>query len=271
MSPRSLINGLATDCLSVADRGLMYGDGVFRTLKVRAGQAIWWQAHLEKLADDCTRLGLHCHAPDLWLADLHACRLTGADAVVKLIVTRGAGARGYRPAAQAEATRIVMAAPMPEAVLGVAEEGARVRICNLRLGQQPLLAGIKHLNRLENVLAQREWNDPAIHEGLLFDQSGHLVSGTKSNVFLVRRGGLLTPRLDRCGVAGVTRARLIEFARSAGIEVTEAGALTLEDVLSAEEILLCNSLIGLWRVARLDDRVWDVPVLFHGLLAGLHD
>jgi 4-amino-4-deoxychorismate lyase len=270
MTPRSLINGRETDCLAIADRGLMYGDGVFRTLKVRNGQAIGWQAHLDKLDDDCARLGLPRYAHDRWLTDLHACRLEGADAVVKLIVTRGSGARGYRPETHPEATRILMAAPMSVDLTVPPVEGIRVRICKLRLGHQPALAGIKHLNRLENVLAQKEWHDPQIHEGLLFDQAGHLVSGTKSNVFLVRQGSLLTPRLDQCGVAGVTRARLIDFARAAGIEVTEVAGLTLEDVLSAEEILLCNSLIGLWRVARLDDRTWDAPILWPRLLEGLH-
>lgn len=270
MTPRSLINGRETDSLTVADRGLMYGDGVFRTLRVRQGQAVWWQAHLDKLDDDCARLGLPSYAHDRWLADLKACRLEGADAVVKLIVTRGSGARGYRPAEDSEPTRIVMAAPVPASEPVLPADGVRVRVCTLRLGHQPALAGIKHLNRLENVLAQKEWHDPQIHEGLLFDQIGHLVSGTKSNVFLVRQGGLITPRLDRCGVAGVTRARLIEIARTDGIEVTEMPGLTLEDVLSAEEILLCNSLIGLWRVARLDHRAWDTPILYPRLLKGLH-
>lgn len=270
MTPRSLINGRETDCLDLADRGLMYGDGVFRTLRVRKGQALHWQAHLDKLDEDCARLALPRFAHDLWLADLQGCHLESADAVVKLLVTRGSGGRGYRPPLRPEAKRIVIAADLPENAFSAPEEGVRVRVCTLRLGHQPALAGIKHLNRLEHVLAQQEWHDPEIHEGLLFDQSGFLVSGTKSNVFLVRQGCLHTPRLDRCGVAGVTRARLIEFARMAGHAVTEVADLTLDDVLSAEEVMLCNSLIGLWRVARLDNHVWETPVLYPRLREGLN-
>jgi 4-amino-4-deoxychorismate lyase len=159
---------------------------------------------------------------------------------------------------------------MPEIDLAIKAQGAQVRICQLRLGHQPHLAGIKHLNRLEQVLAQNEWHNPDIHEGLLFDEDGRLVSGTKSNVFLVRAGTLITPNLSRCGVAGVTRARLMKIAHDAGLPGGEVDDIDLKMVLAADELLLCNSLIGLWRVARLEDRSWHVPVLYSYLSERLH-
>jgi 4-amino-4-deoxychorismate lyase len=133
--------------------------------------------------------------------------------------------------------------------------GAVLRVCDLRLGLQPRLAGIKHLNRLENVLARAEWSDPAIHEGLLLDQDGWVISGCMSNLFVVRAGELHTPCLARCGVAGVTRARLMRLAAEAGMRVQEVD-LDLAALLAADELFLTNSLIGLWPVARLQARTW---------------
>ncbi len=268
MNPRILVNSQETEAVSILDRGLLYGDGVFRTLRLRAGEPVWWREHLHKLNQDCIRLDLPVFDPDIWLTDLRRCAGSSREAIIKLIVTRGCGARGYRAERWPEATRIVTVTEAPTS--GVPAQDVQVRLCNLRLGHQPALAGIKHLNRLENVLAQSEWHDPAIHEGLLFDQSGHLVSGTKSNVFLVKGGAMVTPSLLLCGVAGVTRARLLEISRKSGIPSDEVDDLTLADVLDADEILLCNSLIGLWRVARLEARVWESPVLFPYLLERLH-
>jgi 4-amino-4-deoxychorismate lyase len=256
---RILVNGEPLSSVAATDRGLMYGDGVFRTLRLRAGRPLWWQAQLDKLADDCARLGLPCPDPEVWRADLARLAPGEADAVLKWVVTRGPGARGYRPPAAPAVTRLSLLSPAPPVVTC---DAVRARVCRLRLGHQPILAGVKHLNRLENVLARAEWEDPEIAEGLLLDQDGHLVSGTHSNVFLARGGRLHTPALRRCGVAGVARARLLDSARDLGIEVVLDDGLWLDDVLAADEVLLCNSLIGLWRVGRLDAREWSEPVFY---------
>lgn len=263
---RILVNGADLAMVAATDRGLMYGDGVFRTLRLRAGQPVCWDAHMAKLASDCQRLNLACPDPDTWRADLARLAPNNDDAVLKLVVTRGPGARGYRPPETASITRITLLAAPPA---DVAEGAVRARFCRIRLGHQPFLAGVKHLNRLENVLARAEWHDPEIAEGLLLDQDGHLVGGTQSNVFLVRGDKLYTPALQRCGVAGVTRARLIDIARDLGIEVVVGDGLWPDDVLAADEVLLCNSLIGLWRVAALDARTWPEPVLHGRLKAAL--
>ena len=129
-------------------------------------------------------------------------------------------------------------------------------MCSLRLAHQPALAGIKHLNRLENVLARAEWNDPEIAEGLLQDSAGNVIGGTMSNLFLLARDVLLTPDLGRCGVAGVTRERVIEAARRNGITCRVA-AVSLEEVLNSTEAILVNSLIGAWRIRQLGAVTWQ--------------
>jgi 4-amino-4-deoxychorismate lyase len=180
--------------------------------------------------------------------------------VLKLILTRGsAAARGYAADAQA-ARRILLRYPPATPDTAAAGAGVRVRIGTLRLGENPALAGIKHLNRLEQVLARREWHAPGIAESLLFSAGGALVSGTASNVFLVRAGVLATPRLEHCGVEGVMRATVAQLALDAGIDFREA-ALALSDLEQAEEIFLTNALIGIRPVRELDGRALSVGPL----------
>ena len=257
LPPRILVNGQADARVSALDRGLAYGDGVFRTLAIEGRRPRWWPDHMAKLRSDCARLDLACPDPDAWEKDLASLDGLPERGVLRLTVTRGEGPRGYRPPAAA-VTRI-LACWTAEAPRYPAE-GLHLRVCALRLGHQPALAGVKHLNRLENVLARAEWDDPDIHEGILLDGAGRVVSGVMSNLFIWRERRLLTPRLDRCGVAGVTRDRLLAAASHAGLEVAEAD-FGLPELLDADEILLCNSLMGLRRVARIEDRHWPAPVI----------
>lgn len=254
--PLVLVNGSPVGYLSPLDRGLAYGDGVFRTLRLEAGEPIWWNDHHAKLEADCRQLGIASPSRAEWEQDIAWIAVRQPDAVLRLTVTRGAGPRGYRMPEVPIPVRIVTAAPPPLGAEVIAEHGATLRLCELRLGHQPRLAGVKHLNRLENVLARAEWDDPAIHEGVLLDTDGHLVSGVMSNLFLWHDGHLGTPLLDRCGVAGVTRERLLRAAHRLGIAVDE-GRFQVQHLLDAEAVLLTNSLIGVWPVARLGGRHWD--------------
>ncbi|PIV89249.1 MAG: aminodeoxychorismate lyase [Hydrogenophilales bacterium CG17_big_fil_post_rev_8_21_14_2_50_63_12] len=260
MTPICLVNGLEGAALDPLDRGLQYGDGVFRTLRVDNGKPRWWDEQLAKLATDASHLAMAWPEASAWRADLAnlAGRLSGG--VLKLLLTRGSAARGYHPPKAASPTRILIYDPTPLMSDAWPSAGLNVRICDLRLGAQPRLAGIKHLNRLENVMARAEWSDPDTHEGLLRDEAGRVISGVMSNVFLWQGGCLRTPRLDRCGVAGVTRARLLARAATAGYRVEQC-ELDRDDVLAAEEIMLTNSLIGLRRVACLAERTWPEPVV----------
>ncbi|WP_018509426.1 aminodeoxychorismate lyase [Thiobacillus thioparus] len=249
-----LVNGQPADSVDARDRGLAYGDGVFRTLRTQNGQPLWWRDHYAKLVADSAALMLDC--PDE--AGLHGevCRVaeTG-EGIVKIVLTRGAGARGYAPPPSQAATRIVFSAPLPAYAQAGAPDAIAARWCTLRLARQPRLAGIKHLNRLENVLARAEWTDPAILEGLLCDDLGAVIGGVMSNLLLIRNGELFTPDLGECGVAGVARTRLLRAAPRLGIPV-HVGRLLPAAILAADEVMVCNSVIGVRRVARLDDAIW---------------
>lgn len=257
-APRTLVNGQAAVHVDAQDRGLSYGDGVFRTVRVADGQPRWWPDHMATLARDCARLGLLPPDQADLDGDLAALSPLPDYGVLRVTVTRGQGPRGYRMPAHPRCSRIVTC--WADAPVAAPAEGLTLRVCQLRLGYQPALAGIKHLNRLENVLARAEWNDDAIDEGILLDQDGRVVSGVMSNVFIWRDAGLQTPRLDLCGVAGVARSRLMRRARAAGIRVDEA-EFDLVALLEADEVMLSNSLTGLRRVGRLGDRRWTGPII----------
>lgn len=234
----------------------MYGDGVFRTLLVRDGRPIAWARHLRKLAADCAALSIACPDAGDLLRDVKALTADITDCVIKLVVTRGAGNRGYAPPDPPRATRLALRSLLPGYPLAHAEEGVAVRLCNTRLSHQPRLAGIKHLNRLENVLARMEWDDPAIAEGLMRDEGGNVVEGVMSNLFVCHNSVLMTPDLSRCGVAGVTRERVLEWAARQGVKA-EVRELSLEEVLAADEVFLCNSVAGVWPVRELAERRWS--------------
>jgi 4-amino-4-deoxychorismate lyase len=250
-----LVNGEPSATLGVLDRGLAFGDGVFRTLQVRAGRPLNWDRHFRRLAHDCQALGLAV-PPEATLRSEMA-RVATGNAVVKLIVTRGASGRGYSLPTEAVPTRIVAAFGPPEYPPELARDGVRVRRCDLVLSEQPRLAGVKTLNRLENVLARAEWFDAGIREGLLCDGGGRLIEATMSNVFLVCGGRVATPELTRCGVAGAQRDRIRDLAPAAGVGF-EARDIAFAELAKAGEVFLANSLIGIWPVVALESRHWPV-------------
>lgn len=242
-----LINGLPGDSINANDRGLMYGDGVFRTLLVRQGIPILWQQHYKKLHHDCAEIGIKCPSIQLLESELGQLTRDKEDGVAKITITRGTSNRGYAPAANPQVTRIINLSPVPDYPETFFTQGISMHVCKLRIGHQSRLAGIKHLNRLENVLASAEWSDANIAEGLLMDEEEHIIEGTRSNLFLVRDGNLYTPDLSKCGVAGLQRERVMEYAKQRRM-VCKVTDITLDDLQSADEIFMVNSVIGLWPV-----------------------
>jgi len=252
-SVSAFVNGEDTRCLDVGDRGLHYGDGVFTTLRVVRGVPVFLSQHLRRLQTDAKRLGIHFPDQPTMLGEIHRLSSANPQSVLKIMLTRGFGGRGYRVPAIAKTTRILSAHPLPDYPPDLNRIGIKARFCALRLGLNPCLAGIKHLNRLEQILARSEWEDGDIREGLMLDYEGFLVEGVMSNVFLVRDGRLRTPLLDRCGVAGVMRGLVIEEAKALGIEAEELRLLPA-DVFDADEVFVTNSVIGIWPVCELDGK-----------------
>jgi len=255
----SWIDGCPADLLSIKDRGLAYGDGLFETIAVKHGQPSLLERHLRRLEGGCARLGI---AADLQLIhrELLAFAAQLGDGVMKLIVTRGDSQRGYAPALNSQPRRILQGGPAPLYPSAHAEQGVRLFACQTRLAEQPLLAGLKHLNRLEQVLARSEWQDSDHAEGLMLDTAGRIIEGVYSNLFLISGGVLLTADLMRCGVAGVMRGELLELAPALGIAV-EVRDLQMSDLQHADEVFLCNSVYGVWPVRGFMQLSWPVGPL----------
>ena len=267
-----LINGRQTERLSALDRGLQYGDGLFETLRVVAGRPLHWRRHMARLRRGCEALAIAMPEPALLEAEARQLCEPLDHAVLKITVTRGQGGRGYAPPAGVAPTRILATYAAPVFPASRRTEGVALRWCETRLAQNPRLAGIKHLNRLEQVLARAEW-EPApgaegIAEGLMLDNNNNVIEGTMSNLFCVRDNTLLTPDLSQCGIAGVTRERVIEAARAADIPLRET-SLDVEQVLAADELFVCNSLIGIWPVRSLDRQTFAVGPVTRRLSAAL--
>ena len=245
------INGRRSTKLDYRDRGLQYGDGVFETMRVRRGRIRLLEWHLERLYAGCRRLTIAAPAPQLLRRELTRIAALRRDAVLKLIVTRGIGPRGYRPAGTERCTRIVALHALSSAARAAALKPVRVGICDTRLGSNERLAGLKTLNRLESVMARSEWKDARVWEGLMRDVDGNLVCGTMSNLFLKRGSVLITPLLDRCGVAGVMRRWILETAGDLGVRAVER-RIRWKDLRGAEEVFMSNAVVGLVSVAAID-------------------
>ncbi|TRW89506.1 aminodeoxychorismate lyase [Candidatus Methylobacter oryzae] len=258
-----LINGESKNHIEISDRGFQYGDGLFETIEVRDGQAVFLERHLERLNSGCQRLHipfldtelLRCEAGRLcreWTRGQHSFR-----AVLKIIVTRGSGGRGYRQPDTIQPTRVLSLHPYPDYPQIYSEQGIVARICTSRLGLNPSLAGIKHLNRLEQVMARAEWNDSSIQEGLMLDFDEHVIEGTMTNLFYIKNNNLYTAILTQTGVAGIMRGVIMMLAADHGLSVVEH-TFTKNQLLSADEVFVCNSIIGIWPVKQIERTYFSV-------------
>ncbi len=250
------INGVIGATISPLDRGFAYGDGLFETCRFQTGAIPLWSLHRDRLVSSAERLKIRLDESVLlgYLEPLLA-RLSAtgiATAVVKIQITRGVGGRGYRVAGDMEPTYCIAIFPTEPLRGSHYLEGVDVRVCHQRLSANKVLAGMKHLNRLEQILARAEWQEDYA-EGLLLDDSGSVIEATVSNIFVVKDAQLFTPDLSSCGVAGVMRRMIIErLAPSLSLQA-KITDMSLEFICEADELFLCNSVYGIWPVNRVID------------------
>ncbi|MEW8507700.1 MAG: aminodeoxychorismate lyase [Candidatus Thiodiazotropha sp.] len=257
-----LINGKPGDHIACSDRGLQYGDGLFETLAVNQGRPSQWQRHMARLSRGESVLALP--PTDKQLLEEEALSLcTGQDrAVLKIVLTRGSGGRGYAKPASCTPQRLLSLHTWPDYPLSWYSEGIRIGICRTRIGRNSQLAGLKHLNRLEQVLARSECKDAQLDECLMLDERGQVICGSQSNLFSIRQGTLYTPDLSYSGIAGVVRELVIEFAGELSIPV-QITDLDLQSLVDADALFLTNSVIGFCPVAEMNKRRYDfekIPV-----------
>jgi 4-amino-4-deoxychorismate lyase len=252
----TLINGEPGENISVHDRGFQYGDGLFETMAVVNGAPLLWDRHMQRLFQGATKLGIH--APSEGLLRKEAEQLGGSAerAALKITITRGVSGRGYAPDKQAPPTRTVSLSPWPDYPPERRTRGVAAQFCRTMISRNPATAGVKHLNRIEQVLARAELEKDC-REGLMCGEFGHVIAGTMTNLFIVSRDRLLTPDLSHSGVQGVMRGMVLERALELSLDVRTVN-ITQSDVLQAEEVFLTNSLIGLWPVRRIESREYPL-------------
>lgn len=256
MTHALLFNGAPRAAELAWHRGLNYGDGVFRTCLIYSSQLIDVEAQLEALSADASRLGLQPPAANVLTAEALALAAGEDRAVLKVLLLRTGGGRGYRPDAGA-CDRLLCRYPAPDYPASHWERGIHAARSDFRLATQPALAGIKHLNRLEQVLASRTWPEGA-DEVIVADAADRPLSGTRSNLFWITRGTLRTPSLTECGVAGRMRERVLAAAATLGLRA-EVAPGSWDELELADEAFVTNSLIGIWPLASLDGRRWQAP------------
>ncbi|WP_461481312.1 aminodeoxychorismate lyase [Porticoccus sp.] len=242
-----LVNGNWADSVPVLDRGLAYGHGLFETLRLHRGVPPLWSYHLQRLSLGAERLAIKLDSSRLQCyLDTLLAHCPG-EGVIKIILTAGVGGRGYRVADAPEPQYVLHWFPTPASLSTWSPQGLSLTLCGHRLPHNPGLAGIKHLNRLDQVLARMEWRDE-FQEGLMLDQRGGVIEGTTSNLFCLRAGQWLTPSLHECGVAGVMRQYLLDsLLPGMGLSAFEA-VINRDELRAMDELFVCNSVSGVWPV-----------------------
>ncbi len=255
-----LLNGENKHCIEFSDRGFQYGDGLFETIEVFNGTPLFFKQHLQRLFKGCEKLLIPSPDPEILIKEAFQLSHDSANAILKLIITRGSGGRGYRQPDHISPTRLFSLHSFPNHPEDYKKQGIKVRFCNNTLSTNPALAGIKHMNRLEQIIARAEWNSLEFQEGLMMDINGHVIEGTMSNFFLVKENVVYTPRIVQCGIEGVLRNILIAVAKKNKIKVIEK-LITKEEVLVADELFVTNSVIGIWPIKQLEKKQFDVGVI----------
>lgn len=264
-----LINGEPGDSVSAHDRGFQYGDGIFETLAVANGIPILWDGHMRRFFHGAARLGLKAPSEELLRREAGQVCRGAVCGVLKIILTRGISDRGYAPNMDATPTRTVGLLPWPDYPAQHRTHGVKVQFCRNLITRHNILAGLKHLNRLEQILARMELKSDCA-EGLMQDENGHLIEGTMTNVFIVSQGALLTPDLTHSGVEGIMRGLVLERAGALSINCRTAD-LKREDILGAEEVFLTNSLIGIWPVRQIESCNYPAGRLTRQIQDAIHD
>ena len=251
---------LINDEIDVNDRGLAYGDGIFETIACVNGVLHNWSLHWQRLNLGAERLALLIPDEEFLVDNINEKLKQNnhpVNKVIKVIITRGKGGRGYQFPEQPESTLIISVHDWPDRAVDDYRTGISVKVCQTCLAQQPLLAGIKHLNRLEQVLARNEFNGSEYHEGIMLacsdESSQHnvrVIEGTSTNLFFVKNAQLFTPEIDTCGVQGTIRQEIIQLTKNMAIKLDQ-GHYTLEDLKDASEVFLTNSIFGIVPVASI--------------------
>jgi len=249
-----LVNGEITPHISALDRGVMYGQCIFETIAISNGRACLLDAHLQRLKRGAETLNIN-YDQSVLISEINTLISDVSNAVLRINLTMGEGGRGYLNPEKQQPTRILSLHDYPIYPDLYTQKGIELGLVDIRLSHQPTLAGIKHGNRLEHIIARSQWQSDW-HEALMMDINENIIEATQSNVFIVSDGVIITPCLKKAGVDGVMRQCVIELAKDLKIAV-EVKLISVNDVMQADAVFLTNSIIGLWPVKRFNETLYS--------------
>ncbi|SMN14241.1 Aminodeoxychorismate lyase [uncultured Candidatus Thioglobus sp.] len=260
-----LINGKQQSQLSVFNRLTQFGDGLFETCVVKNAQLLFWSAHFSRLEKGRKQLKINRISEQQWLKDIAKALLIAKleQAVVKVVLSRGQSMRGYGFEADIEPTRLVIVSKMPDKILSE----YTLSVCNSGYANHQLLSNIKHCNRLEQILAR---SDLRADECIMLNDDGWVISVTQGNIFAIKSGVLLTPSLEKCGIAGTRRAVILKIATALDLQV-KVGILTLQALNDCDEIFISNSIIGIKSVTAINEKCFDQHTITRQLAQALEE
>ena len=248
MTPIVLINGAKQSKISIFNRNSQFGDGLFETCLVENKKILFWINHFARLNRGCKQLKISKVDELVWLSDVKkALSLCSYDrCVVKLILSRGESQRGYGFKDDIKPVRAVIISELQKATLS---NSFSLEYCQSGYDSNPKLAGIKHCNRLEQVLARAGLKSD---EGIMMDENRNVISVTQGNIYAIHGNTLITPKLDKCGVEGTRRAVILDLAKLLGIKV-KVEALSVEKLGQADEVFISNSIIGIQSISQIGE------------------
>ena len=248
MNPIVLINGAKQSKTTVFNRNTQFGDGLFETCVVESKNILFWSYHIARLNKGCQKLGIGNVDESFWLSDirkaLSVSRLNNC--VVKIMLSRGESLRGYGFESGIKPVRIVIVSEMPEIK---PRQNLTLDFCDSGYASNPKLAGIKHCNRLEQILARADLKGD---EGIMLDEDSNIISVTQGNIFSIYANTLHTPRLDKCGIEGTRRAIILEIASELGMQIN-VGPLSVDELMESDEVFISNSVMEIQSITQIGD------------------
>ncbi|PLW77370.1 aminotransferase class IV [Cohaesibacter celericrescens] len=245
--------------ISVTDRGLLLGDGLFETLPILNGHALWWERHQKRLVKSANEIGLPLDTKQITESVKKLCEISqGSNSILRVTVTRGSGGRGLLPAPNQSPTILASLAPLPA---NLAYQEAKLITCNIRRNEQSPTSRIKSLNYLDNILASQEAERHGADDALMLNTCGMATCSTIGNLFAVFGNQIVTPPISDGVLPGILRGQLLEHSSKWGHELSE-DSLTSDQLKKADGLFLTNSLRIMRRVIQLDGRIFtrrDAP------------
>tara|TARA_B100000315_G_C14457273_1_gene532018 strand:+ start:136 stop:951 length:816 start_codon:yes stop_codon:yes gene_type:complete len=246
------VNGKLSNSIDVRDRALHYGDGVFETIAVKKSIMEFWKEHYQRLVKGCKTIKIKCPAENFLKKEINKFikKIKKEKFVLKIIISRGVGGRGYNPPRNTKPTRILGIYNWPKYPQINFKTGIKIGICETRISKQPYLSKIKHLNRLEQIIARSEWKSEKIFESIMLDSSENVIEGTMSNIFGVKKNIFYTPIIKFTGVEGVMREVILKLLEKNKKRFV-IKKIKLKELLKYEEIFICNSVFGILPVKQI--------------------